>query len=73
MTHRSWLDEAGNLVSQPTLTVEELTAIVDEAHGWGKKVACHAYSGAGCTARSTAAATRSSTASSSTTRPSRRW
>jgi hypothetical protein len=47
MTHRSWVDAAGNLVSQPTLTVEELKAIVDEAHGWGKKVACHAYNGVG--------------------------
>lgn len=47
MTHRSWIDKAGNLVSQPTLTVEELQAIVDEAHGWGKKVACHAYNGIG--------------------------
>ena len=47
MTHRSWLDVKGNLVSQPTLTVEELRAIVDEAHGWGKKVACHAYNGIG--------------------------
>jgi imidazolonepropionase-like amidohydrolase len=47
MTHRSWLDKQGNLFSQPTLTVEELKAIVDEAHGWGKKVACHAYSGVG--------------------------
>ncbi len=47
MTHRSWLDGSGNLVSQPTLTVEELRAIVDEAHGWNKKVACHAYSGEG--------------------------
>jgi imidazolonepropionase-like amidohydrolase len=47
MTHRSWVDKAGNLVSQPTLTVEELQAIVDEAHGWGKKVACHAYNGIG--------------------------
>lgn len=47
MTHRSWVDAAGNLASQPTLTVEELKAIVDEAHGWGKKVACHAYSGVG--------------------------
>jgi len=47
MTHRSWLDKAGNLVSQPTLTVEELRAIVDEAHGWKKKVACHAYGGEG--------------------------
>ena len=47
MTHRSWVDKQGHLVSQPTLTVEELKAIVDEAHGWGKKVACHAYNGVG--------------------------
>ena len=47
MTHRSWIDAQGKLVSQPTLTVEELRAIVDEAHGWGKKVACHAYNGVG--------------------------
>jgi imidazolonepropionase-like amidohydrolase len=47
MTHRSWVDREGRLVSQPTLTVEELKAIVDEAHGWGKKVACHAYNGIG--------------------------
>jgi imidazolonepropionase-like amidohydrolase len=47
MTHRSWLDDKGNLVSQPTLTVEELKAIVDEAHGWQKRVACHAYNGIG--------------------------
>src|SRR5512132_1396226 len=47
MTHRSWLDKQGNLFSQPTLTVEELKAIVDETHGWGRKVACHAYSGIG--------------------------
>ena len=47
MTHRSWTDKQGNLVSQPTLTVEELKAIVDEAHGWQKKVACHAYNGIG--------------------------
>jgi imidazolonepropionase-like amidohydrolase len=47
MTHRSWLDAQGALVSQPTLTVEELKAIVDEAHGWGRKVACHAYNGLG--------------------------
>ncbi len=44
MTHRSWVDKEGKLVSQPTLTVEELQAIVDEAHGWQKKVACHALS-----------------------------
>jgi len=47
MTHRSWVGKSGELVSQPTLTLEELKAIVDEAHGWGKKVACHAYSGIG--------------------------
>jgi imidazolonepropionase-like amidohydrolase len=47
MTHRSWVDAKGNLVSQPTLTLDEIKAIVDEAHGWGKKVACHAYGGIG--------------------------
>ena len=47
MTHRSWVGKQGELISQPTLTVEELRAIVDETHGWGKKVACHAYSGEG--------------------------
>ena len=47
MTHRSWADKDGNLVSQPTLTLEEIKAITDEVHGWGRKVACHAYSGEG--------------------------
>ena len=47
MTHRSWVDKDGHLFSQPTLTVEELKAVVDETHGWGKKVACHAYNGLG--------------------------
>ena len=47
MTHRSWVDKQGRLVSQPTLTVEELKAVVDEAHGQERKVACHAYSGIG--------------------------
>jgi imidazolonepropionase-like amidohydrolase len=47
MTHRSWVDKEGHLVSQPTLTVEELRAVVDEAHGQQRKVACHAYSGIG--------------------------
>jgi imidazolonepropionase-like amidohydrolase len=47
MTHRSWVGKKGELASQPTLTVEELRAIVDETHGWGKKVACHSYSGEG--------------------------
>jgi imidazolonepropionase-like amidohydrolase len=47
MTHRSWIGKNGELVSQPTLTLEELKAITDEVHGWGKRVACHAYSGIG--------------------------
>jgi imidazolonepropionase-like amidohydrolase len=47
MTHRSWVGKNGELVSQPTLTLEELRAIVDETHGWGKKVACHVYGGIG--------------------------
>jgi imidazolonepropionase-like amidohydrolase len=47
MTHRSWVDKKGNLVSQPTLTLEEIKAVVDEAHGQGVKVACHAYNGIG--------------------------
>jgi len=41
------VDKEGHLVSQPTLTVEELKAVVDEAHGQQKRVACHAYSGIG--------------------------
>jgi imidazolonepropionase-like amidohydrolase len=47
MTHRSWVGKNGELISQPTLTVEELKSIVDETHGWGRKVACHAYNGIG--------------------------
>src|SRR5438552_1640525 len=47
MTHRSWVDKNNKFFSQPTLTVEELKAIVDETHGWHKKVACHAYGGEG--------------------------
>jgi imidazolonepropionase-like amidohydrolase len=47
MTHRSWAGKNGELVSQPTLTLEELRAVVDETHGWGKKVACHVYGGIG--------------------------
>jgi imidazolonepropionase-like amidohydrolase len=46
-THRSWVGKSGELASQPTVTLEELKAITDETHGWGKKVACHAYSGLG--------------------------
>lgn len=46
-THRSWVGKNGELESQPTLTLDELHAVADETHGWGKKVACHAYSGIG--------------------------
>jgi imidazolonepropionase-like amidohydrolase len=46
-THRSWVDEHGHFVSQPALTLEELKAITDEAHGWHRKVACHTYNGIG--------------------------
>src|SRR6184192_3804047 len=47
MTHRSWVDKDGHLVSQPTLTLDEIKAVTDEAHGQQRKVACHAYSGIG--------------------------
>jgi imidazolonepropionase-like amidohydrolase len=50
MTHRSWADKQGHLVSQPTLTLEEIKAVTDEVHSWGyppRKVACHAYGGIG--------------------------
>ena len=47
MTHRSWVDKQGHLVSQPTLTLEEILAVTNEAHGQQIRVACHAYSGIG--------------------------
>jgi len=47
MTHRSWVDKQGHLVSQPTLTLEEIKAVTDEAHGQQHKVACHSYGGIG--------------------------
>ena len=37
----------GSLVASPSLTLEEVEAIVDEAHRVGLKVACHAYGGDG--------------------------
>jgi imidazolonepropionase-like amidohydrolase len=37
----------GHLWSMPTLTKEEVDAVVDEAHRRGAKVACHAYGGEG--------------------------
>jgi imidazolonepropionase-like amidohydrolase len=47
MTYRSRVGKNGELISDPTLTVDELKAIADEAHSRGKKVACHAYGGIG--------------------------
>jgi imidazolonepropionase-like amidohydrolase len=35
------------LVNSPSLTSEEVEAIVDEAHRLGLKVACHTYGGEG--------------------------
>src|SRR5215467_11324883 len=37
----------GTLVNSPSLTPEEVDAIVDEAHRLGLKVACHTYGGEG--------------------------
>lgn len=40
-------DSTGRLINDPTLTLEEIQAIVDEAHRHGHKVACHAFGGEG--------------------------
>ena len=45
---RMW-DRDAKLVSSPSLTFEEVAAIVDESHRLGLKVACHAYAGEGMT------------------------
>ena len=37
----------GKMVSNPSVTMEELEAIIDEAHRRGMKVACHAFGGPG--------------------------
>jgi imidazolonepropionase-like amidohydrolase len=37
----------GNMVIPPTFTLEEVKAIVDEAHGKNRKVSCHAFGGQG--------------------------
>jgi imidazolonepropionase-like amidohydrolase len=37
----------GTLVNSPSLTLEEVQAVVDEAHRLGLKVACHTYGGEG--------------------------
>src|SRR6202007_1524636 len=41
-----WTPEA-KLVNSPSLTFEEVQAIVDEAHRLGLKVVCHTYGGDG--------------------------
>src|ERR671930_1816291 len=41
-----WKPDA-TLVNSPSLTEEEVMAIVDEAHRLGLKVACHTYGGEG--------------------------
>jgi imidazolonepropionase-like amidohydrolase len=46
-THHFHFTPDGKLVSIPTFTLEEIQAIVDEAHREGVKVACHAYGGVG--------------------------
>lgn len=46
-THHHHFTADGKLVSIPTFTLEEIQAIVDEAHREGVKVACHAYGGVG--------------------------
>ena len=46
-THHFRFSPGGRLVNQTTFTLNELTAIVDEAHAEGVKVACHAYGGPG--------------------------
>jgi imidazolonepropionase-like amidohydrolase len=46
-THRFHFTSDGKLVSIPTFTLDEVLAIVDEAHREGVKVACHAYGGPG--------------------------
>src|SRR4029079_16347844 len=45
-TMHMWKPDA-TLVNSPSLTPEEVNAIVDEAHRLGVKVACHTYGGEG--------------------------
>jgi imidazolonepropionase-like amidohydrolase len=45
-TMHMWTPD-GTLINSPSLTFEEVQAIVDEAHRLGLKVACHTYGGEG--------------------------
>jgi imidazolonepropionase-like amidohydrolase len=44
--YHAWKPD-GTLVNSPSLTLEEVQAVVDEAHRLGLKVACHTYGGEG--------------------------
>ena len=45
--HHAHVEPEATLVNSPSLTFEEVQAIVDEAHRLGLKVACHTYGGEG--------------------------
>jgi imidazolonepropionase-like amidohydrolase len=45
--HSGMYKPDGTMNTYPALTLEEMQAIVDEAHSRGLKVACHAYGGQG--------------------------
>jgi len=44
--NREWKPD-GTLINSPSMTLEEVEAVVDEAHRLGLKVACHTYGGEG--------------------------
>jgi imidazolonepropionase-like amidohydrolase len=44
--YKVWKSD-GTLVNSPSMTREEVEAVVDEAHRMGLKVACHSYGGPG--------------------------
>ncbi len=46
-TSRAYFDANGQFIVTPTFTLEEMKAIVDEAHRWHRPVACHSYGGPG--------------------------
>jgi imidazolonepropionase-like amidohydrolase len=46
-THKFHFTPDGKMFSQPTLTLDEIRAITNEAHREGERVACHAYGGEG--------------------------
>ncbi len=72
MTHRSWVGKHGELVSQPTLTVEELKASWTKRMVGGKKSPATPTAALVCSGRLMAAATQSSTVCRLATRRSHR-